>query len=208
MVVFVLAVGPGAVRWHRHAITNESIGWIPRIPDFFSLAYVAKLVGLAFAFSVFNKIASSISNDLFYPVLGMFMDIEYRVAPIFLVSMLTILLSTLMFVLLLGTWSLQLPKGALGPNTLDVRTDWQLGEKRPFLFALTAIYLVPAFFEQAITYLFWAYGTMQGVYVASIASVCLNLFSATLGLVLLTVVYRQQLDRAGMTFDRKDANVV
>jgi hypothetical protein len=204
VVAVALTVGAGAVRWHRHVIADETVTWMPRLPDALALSYVAKLIGLTFAFTVMQKVATSIAQDLFSPILGLALGGQHQQLAEFVVSALAIVLLLSSFVLLLGTWMLQLPEGALGSTGLSVRKDWQPGGRQSYLRALSAIYIVPAIADLALPFLL---GTDSGL-IESVAvwafTICLNLLAAILALSLLTVTYRGQLDRSGMSFGRKN----
>jgi hypothetical protein len=203
IVAVALTVGSGAVRWHRHVIADEAVTWMPRIPDSRAVLYVLKLSGLAFAFTVIQKVATSIAWDLILPILGLPLAGQHPQFAEFVVSVIAIVLPLFAFTLLLGTWMLNLPEGALGSTGFNVRKDWQHNGKTSYLLALSAVYIVPAIFDEALPFFLATDGSGTQTIVVLFFTICLDLLAAALALSLLTVTYSGQLDRAGITFGRR-----
>jgi hypothetical protein len=71
IVVIAFIVAPGAVKWHRHVLAEETVGWLPRLPDLKSISYAAKLCVVMVFIGMSQKVASSIAQDILLPFYGL-----------------------------------------------------------------------------------------------------------------------------------------
>jgi hypothetical protein len=195
LVVVILAVTPGAVRWHRHVISCEKTTWIPRLPDVLSLAYAVKVLAATLALSIVQKFASSVIEDLAMPVYFLLRGPTAQPIGENSASGLALMISLFAFVLIFGSWMLHLPEGALDPSARGMRKRWPPSGLQSFLLALSVVYLAPEALFFAVPYFAPDY-TVGAI----VMSICVSVFCMSLGLSLLTVTYRKNMEYAGITF--------
>jgi hypothetical protein len=193
LVVFVLTVTPGAVRWHRHVIVEDKVDWKPLLPNGLSLAYAAKLLAATFALAVIKKFIESIVNDLVMPIYGALLGPVAQPPTAQLHSIISAILSLLVFVLIFGTWMLHLPEGALDSTTRGARKSWPPGHKRNYLKALATFYVVPVLVTSFAAQFFP--DDMLRILIDVVAA----LICGILGLSLLSVTYRRNMNNSGLT---------
>jgi hypothetical protein len=197
-VVLVLVVAPGAVRWHRHVIASEKVSWTPRLPGYVSLAYAAKLLAASVVYTIIRRFLDSVVNNLALPILGAALGSNAQSPPELITWFATEVLTLLAFVLTLGTWLLRLPEGALDPSARGVSRQWPAQGKSEYEHALIAVYSAPLLVVFSVSLLAQADRIWWNLMI--LAS---QIVSTVLGLSLLTVAYRRNLDHAGMTFGRE-----
>jgi hypothetical protein len=169
LVSMVLVASPGAVQWHRHVLTGESVRWFPRLPDLKSLAYAAKLCVTTIFVGMSQKIASSIAQDILLPVYGLAtggISPEEPANVALGVNLAEISIRVLAFLIFAG-WMLSLPEGTLEPSMRGFRKSWPDGGKRHFFGALAVLYFGPALFWAITTWTFRnnACGLLQLIWV-------------------------------------------
>jgi hypothetical protein len=196
-VIFVLVTTPGVVRWHRHVIEDDKVSWLPRLPDQLSLAYLAKILAAFFVFTAIQKIGSSIAHDLALPIYGAIIGgRELHPFEWFLVPAFATFISIIAFVSIFGKWMLHLPEGALNPSNRGLRERWPPNGRSSFKRALGFVYLVPL-----LTTLVQTSTLSDDSVTTALVDTAIGLASALVGLSLLTVAYRKNIDHAGQTFE-------
>jgi hypothetical protein len=188
VIVFGLGFAPAAVRWHRTLIADEIASAKLRLPDRKSWAYMLKLSIFSAAFFFVNVFAMSAWSDLIIPIIYMF---EYNAVdgsfvktvlafmiepqqqiPAYAVIAISKIIVTAAYVLIFARWFLSLP-GAL-----------ILVQSVPYILEAAEKYTSDHLYDLRSFDALWL----------SMLTIVVNLFIALLGLTLLSVAYRRNLN--------------
>jgi hypothetical protein len=212
VIVFGLGFAPAAVRWHRTLIADEIASAKLRLPDRKSWAYMLKLSIFSAAFFFVNVFAMSAWSDLIIPIIYMF---EYNAVdgsfvktvlafmiepqqqiPAYAVIAISKIIVTAAYVLIFARWFLSLPEKSLDTNFQGATKSWQPFAYRKFLGALILVQSVPYILEAAEKYTsdhLYDLRSFDALWL-SMLTIVVNLFIALLGLTLLSVAYRRNLN--------------
>jgi hypothetical protein len=193
LVLLILVASPGAVGWHRHILADEQLRWLPRPPDLKSLIYAAKLGFVSIFVGMSQKVASSIAQDILLPIYGLATGgvLPEDPANVTLALNVTEICIRILAFLLIAGWMLSLPEGTLEPSMRGFRKKWPIGGKVDFFGALAVVYFAPVLVSELAAWPFPDQFIWRGV-----IGTGLGLIATVLGLSLLTVAYRRNVQRS------------